>query len=173
MSQHGTAPADRFEPDPAVGELCLALFGVMRGLRQAGDGQPRPRELLERYGLAPRHVAALAYLAVAGPISVSVLAERLGVARTTASLLVAELAAAGLVDRSEDRQDHRRTIVTVSPTHQFEVREMIEARLVPIRRAVAKLGPECVAVMTAGLRVLAGEVERGPGDAGPGGGATT
>lgn len=162
LTSDGPPGAEAFEPDPAVGALCAALFGVVRGLRRVGDGEARPRDLLERHGLAPRHVVALAYLALGGPMSVSLLAQRLGVARTTASLLVAELAAAGLVDRREDSHDHRRTIATVSPTNRSEVREMVEVRLVPIRRAVAKLGSERVAELTASLAVLAEELAHRP-----------
>ena len=166
MSEPGEPPAacstapEAFEPDPAVGELCLALFGVVKALGRAGGGGQEERGLLRSQALAPRHAAAVAYLALSGSMSVSTLAGRLGVARTTASLLVAELADAGLVDRREDADDHRRTIVAVSADKRSEVQRMIEARLVPLRRAAGRLGPTGVAELSAGLRVLAAELLR-------------
>ena len=86
----------------------------------------------------------------------------MGVARTTASLLVVELAEAGVVDRSEDAEDHRRTIVTASLANRSNVHRMIEDRLVPLRRAAGQLGPERVAELTAGLQVLVAELQHGP-----------
>jgi DNA-binding MarR family transcriptional regulator len=86
-------------------------------------------------------------------MGVSALAARLGVARTTASLLVA-----GLVDRREDVDDHRRTMVAVSQDSRSEVRQTVEARLAPLRRAAQRLGPARVAELTAGLMVLAEEL---------------
>ncbi len=152
------SPPGSFEADAAVAELCLALFGALRALGRAGSGRPAAREILRRHGLAPRHAATLAYLALSGPMGVSALAARLGVARTTASLLVAELAAAGLVDRREDVDDHRRTMVAVSQDSRSEVRQTVEARLAPLRRAAQRLGPARVAELTAGLMVLAEEL---------------
>lgn len=152
------SPPGSFEADPTVAELCLALFGALRALARAGSGRPAAREILRRHRLAPRHAATLAYLALSGPMGVSALAARLGVARTTASLLVAELAEAGLVDRREDVDDHRRTMVAVSQDSRSEVRQTIEARLAPLRRAAERLGPARVAELTAGLVVLAEEL---------------
>ncbi len=146
--------------DPAVAEMCLALFETLRALARTGREEVAARELLRRHGLAPRHAATLAYLALSGPMSVSDLAGRLGVVRTTASLLVTELADAGLVDRREDVDDHRRTVAAVSPESRSEVWQMIEARLVPLCRAAERLGSGRVADLTSGLLVL-GEELRG------------
>jgi len=142
---------------PEVGDLCLALFGVFKALRQAGQGG-RPLEVLRRHGLAPRHVVVLAYLALTGPMSVSEIAERIGVALTTASLLVADLATASLVSRDEDAMDHRRTIVSLSLDSGDEISALLDARLSSLRRAAARLGPVRLAELTTGLQLLREEL---------------
>ena len=147
-----------FAPAPALAEFLRAFFGVLRALRQPGDGGRPPKDVLKRHALAPRHLIVLAYLALAGPMSVSDLAGRMGVALTTASLQVGELATLGLVTRSEDTEDHRRTIVSVSLTNQSDIGRLLETRLAQLRRAAEQMGPERLAALTTGLGVLVAEL---------------
>lgn len=83
-----------------------------------------PPALKQAGGLGERHIAALISLAVAGPATVSELAERMEMTLPHASLVAGELAAAGLVDREHDDRDRRRVIVSLSDTAKPAVAQM-------------------------------------------------
>ncbi len=96
--------------------------------------------VLERAGrLGDRHISALISLAVAGPATVSELAERIDMSVAHASLVVGELAGAGLVDRDHDERDRRRIIVSVSDQAKPAVAEMRNRHAAPLRRFLADL----------------------------------
>jgi DNA-binding MarR family transcriptional regulator len=73
---------------------------------------------LASFGLAPRHLTLLALLLLDGPMTVRVLADRLEVAPTTVSLMVADLSRQGILRRDEDDADRRRVIVDIEPAHR-------------------------------------------------------
>ncbi len=132
----------------------MALGRVARGLRH-DDRRSTLREMVECGGLAPRHLGAFAVVALAGPLTVSELAEREGLALSTASLLVTQLADAGLVERREDAGDRRRTVVSVAPAYQAESEAVLEEKLAPLRDAVVRMGPVRAKAMLEGLAILA------------------
>lgn len=74
-------------------------------------------EALRDFELAPRHFSLLSYLLLDGPQTVSNLAERLEVAPTTVSLMVGDLARAGVLVRREDERDRRRRLVEIAERH--------------------------------------------------------
>lgn len=146
--------------------LLLAFARLARAPRRRVRMPRRVEDLVSRGELAQRHLAALAIVAVDGPLTVSELARREGLARTTASLLVTQLADAGLVERREDEADRRRTLVSIAPQHRAESVAVLEAKLAPLRRAVARMGPERAASLLAGLEILTEEMEAEAGGAG-------
>lgn len=83
-----------------------------------------PAALKQTGGLGERHFAVLVSLAVAGPGTVSELADRVGMTLAHASLVVGELAAAGLADREHDDRDRRRVIVSLSEAARPAVAQM-------------------------------------------------
>lgn len=85
---------------------------------------PPPPEL-QTLNLAPRHLSMLAYLLLEGPMGVNQLAERLEVAPATVSLMVSELSRRGVITRTEDDNDRRRTIVGIADDR----REVVDAWL--------------------------------------------
>jgi DNA-binding MarR family transcriptional regulator len=74
---------------------------------------PPPAEL-RTLNLAPRHLSMLGYLMIDGPMGVNQLAERLEVAPATVSLMVSDLSRRGVITRTEDDNDRRRTIVAIA-----------------------------------------------------------
>lgn len=90
-----------------------------------------------RYG--ERHIAALISLAIAGPATVSQLAERLDITPAHASLVVGELARAGLVERDHDERDRRLIVVSLSDTAKPAVAKMRDRSAEPLRRFLAEL----------------------------------
>jgi len=154
------APDRRSTEERGASELLLALLRLGRKPRHGGEMPARLKALAESGELAPRHLTAFALVALEGPMTVSELAAREGLAVSTASLLVTQLSEAGLVERREDVADRRRTVVSVSPAHRAESEEALAGVLAPLRRAVDRLGPKRAAVLVELLGVLADEMNR-------------
>lgn len=108
---------------PLLPQLVLAYQ------RRAGD---IPAALRSAGQLGQRHVGMLIMLAISGPLSVSELAQRSGMTVAHASLVVGELAKAGLVDREHDEQDRRRILVSLSGTARPAVAEMRRRNAEPV-----------------------------------------
>jgi DNA-binding MarR family transcriptional regulator len=98
-----------------------------------------PPALKQAGRLGDRHISALVSLAVAGPATVSELAARMDMTMAHASLVVGELAAAGLIDREPDERDRRRVIVSVSDSAKPAIAEMRNRHAAPLRRFLAEL----------------------------------
>lgn len=108
---------------PLLPQLVLAYQ------RRAGD---IPAALREAGQLGQRHVGMLIMLAIGGPLSVSELAQRSGMTVAHASLVVGELAKAGLVTREHDERDRRRILVSLSDTAKPAVAEMRQRNAEPV-----------------------------------------
>ena len=123
--------------DDAVRELMLVLPRVIGRIKKLA-----PPEQLRSADLAPRHLSLLSLLLLDGPQTVSQLAERLGVAPTTVSLIVSDLSRKGVLDRREDENDRRRRIVDIAA----DLRPAVEAWLQPgaaaWRKALAPLSAD-------------------------------
>jgi DNA-binding MarR family transcriptional regulator len=98
-----------------------------------------PPALQQAGKLGDRHTAALVSLAVAGPATVSDLAGRMDMSLAHASLVVGELAGAGLVDREHDERDRRRIIVSLSNEAKPAVAEMRMRHAAPLHRFLTEL----------------------------------
>ena len=92
--------------------------------------------------------------------SVSELAERVGLSVATTSLLVGELSRAGILARTEDERDRRRTIVTIATEHEETVGGWVRRMLEPMRSALDRMSPRARADFMRGLRILAEETTR-------------
>ncbi len=115
---------------PLMPELAFALR------RRRGE---LPTALKDAGRLGDRHIGALVSLAVAGPATVTELAERMEMTVAHASLVVGELAAAGLVDREHDECDRRRVIVSLSEQAKPAVAQMRDRHAAPLLRFLAEL----------------------------------
>jgi DNA-binding MarR family transcriptional regulator len=115
---------------PLMPELAFALR------RRRGELPPALREAGK---LGDRHIGALVSLAVAGPATVSELAERMDMTVAHASLVVGELAGADLVDRAHDERDRRRVIVSLSENAKPAVAQMRDRHAAPLLRFLAEL----------------------------------
>lgn len=151
--RHGESEAEH--------ELQRLFVHVMRGLRRSGPPPPGLRRAFGAAGLAPRHVHALALIARGGPLTVSELAGRLRVGVPAASLLVSDLARAGLAERREDETDRRRTIVAVTPRYREAIGEWLASRSAPLRRALARLTADEQEALLKALRTIDEELREG------------
>jgi DNA-binding MarR family transcriptional regulator len=120
--------------------LCLRLMQlfprVTRGMRRWQDHTTPPAPT----SLSPRHVAALEQIR-GGPITVGELASRLGLTLPTVSGVLADLDRAGLVERSPDPADRRRTIVQIIPAKATMIGEWLDGAAMPLARVLDKLSP--------------------------------
>lgn len=121
------------------------------------DRQPSAelRKAGEAAGLGPRHGGPLLTLAFADKeMSVSELAQRIGLSLATTSQLVGELSRAGLVERSEDERDRRRTLVRLPEAYRPEIQAMLNEQIAPLQRALARMSPQARKHFLEGFRLL-------------------
>lgn len=111
-------------------------------------------ELLQSNGLGHRHMPVLIGLAMHGPQTVGVLAERIALAPASTSQLVNELRRAGLVSRTTDPADRRRAVIAIDDALRPEIAALAEARARPLRATLARLSPDDRAAFLRGWRVL-------------------
>ncbi len=140
--------------------LLPALVRVMT--RSAHEVPPSLKTVWRTHSLAPRHMNVLLSLAFAGPMSVSGLSARLGVGLATTSLLVGELSRVGLVERTEDENDRRRTMVDLAPAHRQAIAGFLSRRAGLLRSALEPLEPRERAALVKGLRAIVGALEAAP-----------
>jgi DNA-binding MarR family transcriptional regulator len=100
--------------------------GIPDGLREAG-----------RHG--ERHIGMLISLAIEGPGTVSELGQRMDITTAHASLVVGELARAGLVERDHDERDRRLIVVSLSDAARSAVAEMRRRHAAPLVRFLGEL----------------------------------
>jgi DNA-binding MarR family transcriptional regulator len=127
----------------------IALYGqILHGLRPWDAGAPLQHDVTLRQLRAIDAIHP-------GPNTIGQVAAVLGIAQPTASLLVERLARLGLVERTGDPGDRRKTLVRPTPTGEAilttwrgDVHERLAVRL-------AQLSDDDLRSLTRGLRALA------------------
>jgi DNA-binding MarR family transcriptional regulator len=153
-----TLPKNTIEQD--LDELASLLGETFRGLKQSSPPPEELRDAAARGSLGPRHLPALLAVATAGPMSVSELARRLGLGLSTTSAIVGELSRTGLLERSEDDSDRRRTIVRLHDEHSEVIGGWAAQALLPLRRTLERLPARARAQFMQGWRILHEEATR-------------
>jgi DNA-binding MarR family transcriptional regulator len=133
-----------------LAELRSGLRRVMRGLWARRRPDP---DLLE--GLARRHVGVLAHVGREGPEAMGDIAAATGLSLPAASKLVRDLVEHGLLQRREDPDDRRRTLVELSADAEPRVRAWLERRDRPLEQALAALSAAERDAFLKGLGALA------------------
>ena len=113
-----------------------------------------PAVLRDAGQLGQRHVGMLITLAISGPMSVSELARRTRMTVAHASLVVGDLAKAGLVDRDHDPGDRRRIIVSLSDTAKPAVAEMRMRNAKPVMSFLSQLDESQAEAFISNLTLL-------------------
>jgi DNA-binding MarR family transcriptional regulator len=140
-------------------ELLAALRTVVRGLERAPiPVDPQRAAAWTQAHPAPRHVAALMQVVADEGMSVSTLAARLEVSLATASQVVTDIEAAGLVERVADPTDRRRTLVRVAESHRALADRLLDTRLRPVQRALDRMRPAEQRAFVRGLELVAEEL---------------
>ena len=91
----------------------------------------------------------------AGALPIGQIAEALGIGQPTASHLVDRLVQSGLVARTEDPLDRRRTLAELSPQGVELVEQLRAVRLEALRRWLTQVDGATLAALHVGLRTLA------------------
>jgi DNA-binding MarR family transcriptional regulator len=147
-------------------ELTSLVPVTLHDLKNAVPAPMPMRDAMERSSLGKRHASALLAVAAAEPIGVSELAKRLGLLLSSTSTIVGELSRAGMVERAEDEQDRRRTIVRVHEDYRDAMEGWLAVAIAPFRIALERLSPEARAHFMDGWRILHEEASlRGSDDA--------
>lgn len=154
------APAASPVTQTEVAELLPLLPSLSKALARRGHEVPAAiKNTWHQYGLAPRHMNVLITLALVGPLSVSDLSARLGIGLATTSLLVGELGRVGLVARTEDESDRRRTIVDLAPGQRQAIGAFVAKRAGVLQTALETLEPGERAALIKGLRAIVSALE--------------
>jgi DNA-binding MarR family transcriptional regulator len=122
---------------PHIARLAPLLPQLVLAFRRRSGEIPASLKQAGRHG--ERHIQALISLAIMGPGTVSELAERMEISTANASLVVGELARAGLVDRDHDERDRRRIVVSLSEAAKPAIAEMRSRNAAPLLRFLADL----------------------------------
>src|SRR5436305_5214194 len=133
-------------------DLFIALGAVMQRLKN----RPLQRQdALRDVPFAPRHVATMLQIGQDQPVGMSELAERMNVSLATMSQVVTDLEEWGLVERSTDPHDRRRTRVCITAEHRPAIQTIFDQRLRPLGRTLRRLEPDERGAFIRGLRILA------------------
>jgi DNA-binding MarR family transcriptional regulator len=142
--------------DEQLVSLRASLRRVLQGLWARRRPTPELRALVAgEPRLGRRHVALLAEVGAEGERSVGELARAVGLSLPAASRLVRELADHGLVERREDPDDRRRTVVGLAAATEPAVRDWLARRSRPLEQALAALEPAERDAFLKGLGALA------------------
>ncbi len=133
-----------------VGEVAELLHTVARRLRRDAWS------VLEPLGVTPAQLRALRTLESCGrPVRMSELADRLGVARRSATSVVDELGGRKLVERSDDPTDRRATAVAVIPAGRHLLAAVSRRRVESLATLAGGLSPSQLRQLRNLLRRLA------------------
>jgi DNA-binding MarR family transcriptional regulator len=161
------ATSDTLKPKPQSAlerdtvELSGLFGGTMRNLKSSGQPPQRILAVLQTMGMGPRHIPPLLAIAMAGPLSVTELSQRLGLQLSTTSTVVGELSRAGLLERVEDDRDRRRTIIHIPEEYRDELASWLHRAIAPIRETLERLTPQARTNFIEGWRILHEESARG------------
>lgn len=142
----GAADGRKEDPDEPGGDGISVDDGIRTLLllmpRMVGRAKRiRVPEELNGFSLAPRHLSLFSYLLFDGPLTVNELAARLEVAPATVSLMISDLGRQGILDRTPDTADRRRTIVSISPAQRPAIDTWLARGATAWRQALTPLTP--------------------------------
>lgn len=161
-----TAASPLAPPPDEVADVVRCVPALAAFFQRArSDVSPALQAAFDEHHLGPRHAAVLIQLSAGPPLGVAALAERIGSAVPTISELVGDLQRAGMVERHEDPDDRRRTLVSLPDRLREEYDQFLALRAEPLLRALRDLPPEQREGFVAGLRLWVGEI--GPPDERP------
>ena len=104
--------------------------------------------------LSMAQLKALFVLRHEQPVPIGALADRLGLGMSGGSHLVDRLVQEELVERSEDPDNRRRTLICLTPTAETLVTRLQQGRTEQLRRCLQRMEDADLKVLLRGLRAL-------------------
>ncbi len=138
--------------DPALLAETEEILAHLRALRR--DLLRNPFADAAGSGLTGPQVTVMACLVGAGPLTLTGLSQQLGISHSTASGIVDRLQARGLVRRTPDTEDRRRTRIIVTEDVTRYVRDLEEGPSGRLAAALANVSPAQRRAIREGLRLL-------------------
>ncbi|MFD8969147.1 MarR family winged helix-turn-helix transcriptional regulator [Streptomyces sp. NPDC059568] len=130
-SAHDTPARDAPEPAEIAGRLRTAIQHLLPALRAR----------TVRGDLTPSRQAALATLAAHGPLRISDLAARMGIALSTVSRMVDLLDGSGWIERKTDPLDQRATLIALNGAGRALLDATRREAAVRLAEQIAQLTP--------------------------------
>src|SRR5262245_53984457 len=153
--RHRSADGDRATTSVRRGTLVREAEGILATIRLLWrDLLRNPYADAEAFGMTGPQVTVMACLATRGPITLTELSRTLGMSHSTASGIVDRLEARGLVRRSADASDRRRTLIEVTDAVRRYVSELEEGPAGRVVRALETATPADRATIRRGLELL-------------------
>jgi DNA-binding MarR family transcriptional regulator len=146
--------SDQALSDPAFSGQAGRVWAAMRSLVEGQPTKQRLRDALD-LGRGSGRVKSLIWLSE-GPLSLSGLAEAVGVDAPYATLIVDSLEQRGLVERQPDPADRRRKLVTLTPAGQDAVAQVLRIQLEPPPGFASLSATELDALEKLVWRIMAG-----------------
>jgi len=138
--------------EPTLATQAQEIVALVRGLRR--DLLRSPAEDADQAGLTGPQVSVMACLVTKGPSTLTDVSRTLGMNHSTASGIVDRLQARGLVRRTEDATDRRRTRIVVTDKVTRYVHELQVGPAGRLAAALGKLAPAERQTIAKGLRLL-------------------
>lgn len=138
--------------DSALVAEAEEILSLIRGLRR--DLARNPLADAERSGLTGPQMTAMTCLVMRGPMTLTELSRMMGTSHSTASGIVDRLQARGLVRRTQDAVDRRRTRIAVTDDVTRYVRELEEGPVGRLAAALRSASPDQRRAIWEGLRLL-------------------
>jgi len=163
MARKANKDVDSSDLDAVSIDVATQFSRVINAAKRRAPAPPQAMiDAAKRESLGPRHAPVLFAVAMSEGLSVSEIADRIGLSVATASQMVGELSRAGIVTRSEDERDRRRTLVTVPADLAPSIRAWRTELLGPFRNALERLTKAERATLVKALAILIEENERKP-----------
>jgi DNA-binding MarR family transcriptional regulator len=114
-------------------------------------------------GLTPSQLSALAVIEQTGPVRVTEVAAKEGVAPPSMTRIIGSLDSLGLLDRSADPADGRASLLVPSEAGVQLMQRVRGGRTAYLARRLATLDADALAALTAAVPVLEALAEEPPG----------
>ena len=140
------------QPDASLAAEAQEILGLLRALRR--DLARNPFADAERSGLTGPQVTAMTCLVTRGALTLTELSRAMGTSHSTASGIVDRLEARGLVRRTPDVADRRRTRIVVTEEVTRYVQELEEGPPGRLVAALRRASPRQRRAIRQGLALL-------------------
>jgi MarR family transcriptional regulator, organic hydroperoxide resistance regulator len=139
-------------PRPGLQREAEEILAIVRALWR--DLLRNPHVDAEQHGMTGPQVTVMACLVRRGPITLTELSRTVDMSHSSASGIVDRLQARGLVRRTEDSSDRRRTLIEVTEGVRRYVGQLEEGPSGRLARVLAAATPSQRAVIRKGLELL-------------------